>query len=113
MTANTLFNRPVTYVTWIGANAYCKWMGGRLSTEAEWEKAAVGTDGRPYPWVTRTPDNTRGNFSIGVQGAEGAAMDLGSYRRGVSPYGVHDMSGNVNEWVFDWFSAVWFDSLNC
>ena len=108
VTANTLFNRPVTYVTWIGANAYCKWMGGRLPTEAEWEKAAVGTDGRPYPWGTRAPDSTYGNFTIGTAPREASTLDVGSYPRGVSPYGVHDMSGNVREWVFDWFSGEYY-----
>ncbi|MCZ6633963.1 MAG: SUMF1/EgtB/PvdO family nonheme iron enzyme [bacterium] len=104
ITSVTLFNRPAVYATWVGANAYCQWMGGRLPTEVEWEKAAVGTDGRPYPWGSGTPVSSRAN----IRGFMESAADVGSFPRGVSPYGVHDMAGNVQEWVFDWFSAEYY-----
>jgi eukaryotic-like serine/threonine-protein kinase len=91
-------DKPAKFVDWFEADAYCQWVGGSLPTEAQWEKAARGTDARTYPWGNESP-----NCYLAQMNNCGGATSVGSLPDGASPYGAMDMAGNLLEWVADWY----------
>jgi formylglycine-generating enzyme required for sulfatase activity len=105
-------DHPINGVTWNGAQAYCGWVDGgakkRLPTEAEWEKAAAGTDARTYPWGDSPEPSCTYVVMLNAEG-DGCGMsstwEVGGKPLGESPYGARDMAGNVWEWVSDWHGA--------
>ena len=105
---NVRFNapqQPVMGVSWDDAVAYCKWADVRLPTEAEWEYAASGTDGRKYPWGNEAPDKTR---AVYFSGGVGRPAPVGALPKGASAFGALDMAGNVWEWCADRYDSDYY-----
>ena len=102
-------NFPAAVLEWEDAVAYANWVGKRLPTEAEWEKAARGTDGRIWPWGDEW-DGTKlsGNDGTGLKDGYKETAPIGQFPQGASPYGAHDMAGNLWEWVSDWYDPNYY-----
>ncbi len=101
--------RPVIGLSWKRCNDYCEWKGKRLPTEAEWERAAAGLEGRKYPWGSDTPNKKKANFNRCCFIMKGlTTSEVGSYLLGATPEGIYDLAGNIAEWVYDWYDKNYY-----
>ena len=111
-------NHPVVLVSWDDAATYCRWAEKQLPTEAQWEKAARGTDGRTYPWGNEPVNGRRANYcdtrceydwkDTSQDDGYRYTAPVGTFAAGKGPYGIHDLAGNVWEWVRDWYDATYY-----
>lgn len=101
-------DHPIVYVNWFQANEYCSWAGRRLPTEAEFEKAARGTEKQKYPWGNHAPNPRLANYA---ESLIGETVSVYRYPLGASPYGALNMVGNVREWVADWYSPTYYQEI--
>ncbi len=103
---------PATHVTWLGAVEYCEWLGKHLPTEAQWERAAKGTEQQRFPWGDDGVTCLLANYYTGRTWCVGEPVDVGSYSPdGDSPEGLRDVAGNVAEWTADWYAPYGSDPV--